>query len=143
MQNLFLATFVDTTACISLVDVVQVNHHFLFYAMACRDDSWQTVTHAKGVCALYGVCGHRQDRSGLDCPDNLPGSPLDNPAMQKLQNICPQLASEYGTDGQYCCTEEQIDTLTHQVCQEPVQPFLPTYVVTGNMRKHQCMHTHD
>ena len=82
---------------------------------ACRDDSWLTATHAQGVCALYGVCGHRKDRSGLDCPDNEPGSSLDSQAMQKLQDICPQLASEYGAEGRYCCTEEQIDTLTHQV----------------------------
>ena len=35
--------------------------------------------------------------------------------MQKLQDVCPQLASEFGGDANYCCTEEQIDTLTHQV----------------------------
>ena len=101
-------------ACL-LPAIRQLSHASLTLLSACRDDSWQTVTHAKGVCALYGVCGHRADKSGLDCPDNRAGSPLDNQAMQKMQDICPQLASEFGADGNYCCTEEQIDTLTHQV----------------------------
>lgn len=80
----------------------------------CRD-SWLTGKHAKGYCALHGVCGHRKDRSGLDCPRNEPGSTLGGQALQKLQDTCPQLVAEYGPDGQFCCTEEQIDTLSHQV----------------------------
>ncbi|KAL0026458.1 hypothetical protein WJX77_000502 [Trebouxia sp. C0004] len=82
-----------------------------------EDHSWLTTNHEKGVCALYGVCGHRKDQSGLDCPDNQPGSALDGRALQKLQDICPQLATEHGPDGKYCCTEEQIDTLSHQIQQ--------------------------
>ncbi len=92
-----------------------VLHDFSTCMPACRDDSWLTTSHEKGVCALYGVCGHRKDHSGLDCPDNQPGSALDGQALQKLQDICPQLATEHGPDGRYCCTEEQIDTLSHQV----------------------------
>jgi hypothetical protein len=92
-----------------------VLHDFSTCMPACRDDSWLTTSHEKGICALYGVCGHRKDHSGLDCPDNQPGSALDGQALQKLQDICPQLATEHGPDGKYCCTEEQIDTLSHQV----------------------------
>lgn len=86
--------------------------------VVCRNDSWHTLNHRPGYCALYGVCGHRNDsgHSGLDCPLNQPGKPLSGPVLQKLQDTCPQLASEYGPDGNYCCTEEQLDTLTHQVC---------------------------
>lgn len=89
---------------------------------SCRNDSWQTVNHSPGFCALYGVCGHRKDHSGLDCPLNQPGKPLSSPSLQKLQDTCPQLASEFGPDGNYCCTEEQLDTLTHQAC--PAQHVL-------------------
>lgn len=84
-----------------------------------RNDSWHTLNHRPGYCALYGVCGHRNDsgHSGLDCPLNQPGKPLSGPVSQKLQETCPQLASEFGPDGNYCCTEEQLDTLTHQIAQ--------------------------
>ena len=38
------------------------------------------------------------------------------------QDVCPQLVAE--TDGKYCCTEEQVDTLATQVSTVHHQPCI-------------------
>lgn len=66
------------------------------------------------MCATYGICGHRHDGDVLNCADNTRAQPLgSDDAARKLQDVCPQLVAE--TNGTYCCTEEQIDTLARQV----------------------------
>jgi Niemann-Pick C1 protein len=64
---------------------------------------------------MRGICGHRPDGDVLNCPDNGAAAPLPPPAAQKLFSLCPQLHTEVGTDGTYCCTEEQVDVLERQI----------------------------
>jgi hypothetical protein len=64
---------------------------------------------------MRGICGHRFDGGVLNCPFNEEAQPLGDTGLQKLQDVCPQLAAEEdGSAGRYCCTEEQLDVL--QVC---------------------------
>lgn len=79
-----------------------------------RDESdWRTRVHKEGVCATYGICGHRKDGDVLNCANNTEAQAVSEVAARKLQDVCPQLVAE--TSGKYCCTEEQIDTLSQQV----------------------------
>lgn len=83
--------------------------------MLCREEpqDWRTRTHSSGVCATYGICGHRSDGDVLNCAANTAARPLgSDAAARKLQDVCPQLVAE--ANGTYCCTEEQIDTLAKQ-----------------------------
>ena len=77
---------------------------------------WRTRLHDPGVCAAYGICGHRVDGDVLNCAHNTEAQPVRGGVAEKLQQICPQLVAEYGGEGsRYCCSEEQIDVLTRQV----------------------------
>ena len=83
--------------------------------MLCSEEpqDWQTRTHSRGVCATYGICGHRTDGDVLNCAANTAAQPLgSDAAARKLQDVCPQLVAE--ANGTFCCTEEQIDTLAKQ-----------------------------
>ena len=83
-----------------------------------RDDQegWATLVHEPGRCATYGICGHRKDGDVLPCANNTAAQPLPGgeAARQKLNAVCPQLAADVGADGDFCCTEEQLDTLQRQ-----------------------------
>ncbi|EIE26672.1 multidrug efflux transporter AcrB transmembrane domain-containing protein [Coccomyxa subellipsoidea C-169] len=78
-----------------------------------EEPDWRTRTHEKGVCATYGICGHRKDGDVLNCANNTEAQPVSDAAARKLQDVCPQLVAE--TNGKFCCTEEQIDTLSQQI----------------------------
>ena len=78
------------------------------------EDQW-TVRHEPGYCATYGICGHRRDGDGLDCPRNIPAPALGAAGLQKLRVVCPKLAGRVGAEGRACCTEEQLDFMQRQV----------------------------
>lgn len=63
---------------------------------------------------MRGICGHRPDGDVLSCPNNTRAEPLPAAGQQKLQTVCPQLASELGQGTGVCCTEEQLDRLQAQ-----------------------------
>ncbi|CAL8466999.1 g6535 [Coccomyxa elongata] len=77
------------------------------------EPDWRTRVHKEGVCATYGICGHRKDGDVLNCANNTEAQPVSEAAARKLQDVCPQLVAE--TSGKFCCTEEQIDTLSKQI----------------------------
>lgn len=70
--------------------------------------------HGRRYCATHGICGHRRDMDVLSCPRNIEAQPLPPSGQRKLQEVCPQLASEQGLAGGFCCTEEQLDRLQAQ-----------------------------
>lgn len=78
-----------------------------------EEPDWRTLRHEEGICATYGICGHRKDGDVLNCANNTAAQPVSDSVVQKLQDVCPQLLAE--GNGKYCCTEEQIDTLSRQV----------------------------
>ncbi|KAH7388448.1 hypothetical protein KP509_16G076200 [Ceratopteris richardii] len=72
--------------------------------------------HEENYCAMYGVCGSREDGKALNCPDNVPAIEPDSLLSAKIQSLCPSLT------GNVCCTEEQFSILRTQVQQ--AVPFL-------------------
>lgn len=80
-------------------------------------DDWRTLDHSPGRCATYGISGHRRDGDVLSSPNNTAAQPLAPGAPQrKLQEVCPQLATELGDpSAPVCCTEQQLDTLQRQI----------------------------
>ena len=100
-----------------------------------EEPDWRTREHSSGVCATRGICGHRTDGDVLNCARNEPAQPLGSEAAsRKLQDVCPQLVAE--TNGTYCCTEEQIDTLSRQV----LHGHHPYHF--RSQRAQQCIATH-
>ena len=93
--------------------------------IALASDDWRTLNHSPGYCATYDICGHRKESATdyLSCAANLPARPLPSShnttttTTHKLQQVCPQLANEIGTDGAVCCTERQLDILQQQIQQ--------------------------
>ncbi|XP_043809285.1 NPC intracellular cholesterol transporter 1 isoform X2 [Manihot esculenta] len=67
-------------------------------------------------CAMYGICGARDDGKVLNCPHGSPSVKPDDLLSQKIQSLCPTIT------GNVCCTEPQFETLRSQV--QPAIPFL-------------------
>eukprot|EP00250_Pteridium_aquilinum_P011541 c20139_g1_i1 orf=465-4397(-) len=74
------------------------------------------ILHEENYCAMYGVCGAREDGKALNCPDNVPATEPDALLSAKIQSLCPSLT------GNVCCTAEQFGILRTQVQQ--AVPFL-------------------
>ncbi|XP_057987143.1 uncharacterized protein LOC110660977 isoform X3 [Hevea brasiliensis] len=72
--------------------------------------------HSEEYCAMYDICGARDDGKVLNCPSNSPSKKPDDLLSQKIQSLCPTIT------GNVCCTEAQFETLRSQVQQ--VIPFL-------------------
>uniref|UniRef100_A0A7N0U4X7 SSD domain-containing protein n=1 Tax=Kalanchoe fedtschenkoi TaxID=63787 RepID=A0A7N0U4X7_KALFE len=67
--------------------------------------------HSKGYCAMYDICGEREDGKVLNCPYGTPSVEPDELFSAKIQSLCPAIS------GNVCCTEAQFDTLRAQVQQ--------------------------
>ncbi|KAG5246598.1 NPC intracellular cholesterol transporter [Salix suchowensis] len=67
-------------------------------------------------CAMYDICGAREDGKVLNCPFGSPSVKPDDLLSQKIQSLCPTIT------GNVCCSEAQFDTLRSQVQQ--AIPFL-------------------
>jgi hypothetical protein len=81
-----------------------------------EDGYWQTRHHEPGYCSMVGVCGHRADGDGLNCPNNTQSFPPSQELAEQLQRICPSLWSQKGgASGRYCCTPEQVAKLGSDV----------------------------
>ncbi|XP_065847366.1 uncharacterized protein [Euphorbia lathyris] len=72
--------------------------------------------HSDEYCAMYDLCGTRDDGKVLNCPHGTPSVKPDDLLSQKIQSLCPTIT------GNVCCSEAQFDTLRSQVQQ--VIPFL-------------------
>ncbi|CAN1781822.1 NPC intracellular cholesterol transporter 1 [Linum perenne] len=72
--------------------------------------------HSEEYCAMYDICGSRDDGKVLNCPYGSPSVKPDDLLSQKIQSLCPTIS------GNVCCTEGQFDTLRFQVQQ--AIPFL-------------------
>ncbi|XP_024537549.1 NPC intracellular cholesterol transporter 1 isoform X1 [Selaginella moellendorffii] len=72
--------------------------------------------HAKNHCAMYDVCGQREDGKALNCPISVPAVTPSSSFSHKVQSLCPTIT------GDVCCTEQQFDILRSQVQQ--AVPFL-------------------
>uniref|UniRef100_A0A2P2MG79 Niemann-Pick C1 protein-like n=1 Tax=Rhizophora mucronata TaxID=61149 RepID=A0A2P2MG79_RHIMU len=72
--------------------------------------------HAAEYCAMYDICGRREDGKVLNCPYGSPAVKPDEILSKKIQSLCPTIS------GNVCCTEAQFDTLRAQVQQ--AIPFL-------------------
>ncbi|CAN0927419.1 NPC intracellular cholesterol transporter 1 [Linum grandiflorum] len=72
--------------------------------------------HSEEYCAMYDICGSREDGKVLNCPYGSPSVKPDDLLSQKIQSLCPTIT------GNVCCTERQFDTLRSQVQQ--AIPFL-------------------
>ncbi|CAL1355342.1 unnamed protein product [Linum trigynum] len=72
--------------------------------------------HSEEYCAMYDICGAREDGKVLNCPYGSPSVKPDDLLSQKIQSLCPTIT------GNVCCTERQFDTLRSQVQQ--AIPFL-------------------
>ncbi|WCJ44712.1 NPC intracellular cholesterol transporter 1 [Euphorbia peplus] len=72
--------------------------------------------HAEEYCAMYNICGKREDGKVLNCPNAIPSVKPDDLLSQKIQSLCPTIS------GNVCCSEAQFDTLRSQVQQ--AIPFL-------------------
>ncbi|KAG9443097.1 hypothetical protein H6P81_018951 [Aristolochia fimbriata] len=72
--------------------------------------------HAEEYCAMYDICGNREDGKVLNCPYGSPSVKPDELLSLKIQSLCPTIA------GNVCCTADQFDTLRGQVQQ--AIPFL-------------------
>lgn len=59
-------------------------------------DEWQTRNHAKGYCAMYGICGDRLDGGALNCPYNIPAPKAEPDAERILSTICPEFWADSG-----------------------------------------------
>lgn len=74
------------------------------------------ILHEENYCAMYGICGAREDGKALNCPDYVPATEPDSLLSAKIQSLCPTLT------GNVCCTAEQFSILRTQVQQ--AVPFL-------------------
>lgn len=74
------------------------------------------ILHEENYCAMYGVCGAREDGKALNCQDYAPATEPDSLLSAKIQSLCPTLT------GNVCCTSEQFSILRTQVQQ--AVPFL-------------------
>ncbi|XP_068639984.1 uncharacterized protein [Aristolochia californica] len=81
--------------------------------------------HSVEYCAMYGICGQREDGKVLNCPYGSPSVKVtpyyvffqpDDLLSLKIQSLCPTIS------GNVCCTADQFDTLRGQVQQ--AIPFL-------------------
>ncbi|KAL3593081.1 hypothetical protein D5086_011721 [Populus alba] len=72
--------------------------------------------HSEEYCAMYDICGAREDGKVLNCPYGSPSVKPDDLLSQKIQSLCPTIT------GNVCCSEAQFDTLRSQVQQ--AIPFL-------------------
>ncbi|CAK7346025.1 unnamed protein product [Dovyalis caffra] len=72
--------------------------------------------HSEEYCAMYDICGAREDGKVLNCPFGSPSVKPDDLLSQKIQSLCPTIT------GNVCCSEDQFDTLRSQVQQ--AIPFL-------------------
>ncbi|KAJ6731185.1 PATCHED FAMILY PROTEIN [Salix viminalis] len=72
--------------------------------------------HSEEYCAMYGICGAREDGKVVNCPFGSPSVKPDDLLSQKVQSLCPTIT------GNVCCSEAQFETLRSQVQQ--AIPFL-------------------
>ncbi|MCO5604732.1 hypothetical protein L7F22_058902 [Adiantum nelumboides] len=72
--------------------------------------------HEENYCAMYGVCGSREDGKALNCPAYVSATEPGSLLSAKIQSLCPTLT------GNVCCTAEQFSILRTQVQQ--AVPFL-------------------
>ncbi|KAM4122351.1 hypothetical protein ACB094_01G077000 [Castanea mollissima] len=72
--------------------------------------------HSEEYCAMYDICGQREDGKLLNCPYGAPSVKPDELLSSKIQSLCPTIT------GNVCCTEAQFNTLREQVQQ--AIPFL-------------------
>uniref|UniRef100_A0A6N2K2H0 SSD domain-containing protein n=1 Tax=Salix viminalis TaxID=40686 RepID=A0A6N2K2H0_SALVM len=72
--------------------------------------------HSEEYCAMYGICGAREDGKVVNCPFGSPSVKPDDLLSQKIQSLCPTIT------GNVCCSEAQFETLRSQVQQ--AIPFL-------------------
>ncbi|KAJ8762195.1 hypothetical protein K2173_007350 [Erythroxylum novogranatense] len=72
--------------------------------------------HSEGYCAMYDICGARDDGKSLTCPYNVPSTKPNPRLAQKVQSLCPTIT------GNICCTEAQFDILRSNTQQ--AVPFL-------------------
>eukprot|EP00249_Psilotum_nudum_P020094 c27562_g2_i2 orf=166-3330(+) len=83
-------------------------------------DDWSNLglikMHSENVCAMYGICGEREDGKSLNCPNPTLSVKPDALFSAKIQSLCPEIT------GDVCCTAEQFDVLRNQVQQ--AVPFL-------------------
>ncbi|GAQ79217.1 putative Niemann-Pick C type protein [Klebsormidium nitens] len=67
--------------------------------------------HQKGICAMYDICGAREDGKQLNCPKNHPAVEPSPEFSYKVQGLCPALT------GDLCCSEAQFNVLLNQIKQ--------------------------
>ncbi|XP_065621662.1 uncharacterized protein LOC136064179 [Quercus suber] len=67
--------------------------------------------HSEEYCAMYDICGQREDGKLLNCPYSSPSVKPDELLSSKIQSLCPTIT------GNVCCTEAQFNTLRQQVQQ--------------------------
>ncbi|KAJ6336666.1 hypothetical protein OIU76_006527 [Salix suchowensis] len=72
--------------------------------------------HSEDYCAMYDICGAREDGKVVNCPFGSPSVKPDDLLSQKIQSLCPTIT------GNVCCSEAQFETLRSQVQQ--AIPFL-------------------
>ncbi|KAF9686608.1 hypothetical protein SADUNF_Sadunf02G0006900 [Salix dunnii] len=72
--------------------------------------------HSEEYCAMYDICGAREDGKVVNCPFGSPSVKPDDLLSQKIQSLCPTIT------GNVCCSEAQFETLRSQVQQ--AIPFL-------------------
>ncbi|KAG6783580.1 hypothetical protein POTOM_009236 [Populus tomentosa] len=85
--------------------------------------------HSEEYCAMYDICGAREDGKVVNCPFGSPSVKYvlllllflfiyqpDDLLSQKIQSLCPTIT------GNVCCSEAQFETLRSQVQQ--AIPFL-------------------
>jgi hypothetical protein len=61
-----------------------------------RTDDWETMSHDRGRCAMYGVCGVRPDGDLLDCSTNKKAPDAEPEARRTLSLLCPSLWADSG-----------------------------------------------
>ena len=76
---------------------------------------WWTRNHGHGYCALFDICGRTESGGALSCPSNIPSRALSSAGKQKLEAVCPQLASSVGEEKRVCCTEKQLEQIESQM----------------------------
>lgn len=57
-------------------------------------------------CVMYGLCGDLEET----CKVNQPPAELDEEYVEQIEEYCPELIEEYGTN--LCCDESQVEELT-------------------------------
>ncbi|KAF9683241.1 hypothetical protein SADUNF_Sadunf05G0192200 [Salix dunnii] len=85
--------------------------------------------HSEEYCAMYGICGAREDGKVLNCPFGSPSVKPDDLFSQKIQSLCPTIT------GNVCCSEAQFDTLRSQVQQLTCSPHQSTFINVTNTAK--------